>query len=210
MSSDVFICNLALGNIGKPTINALTEKSAEARECSRFFEHTRDLLLQAYPWRWAGKTAALAEITNDKPGEWGYAYRKPTDCLKVRYVRPQYDATTELTLLDQSPEAVRQREAQWIKIPYELEGTSLYCGLSPALLRYTYRITDPTKFPPMFIEAFGWHLAVRLAMPLTKDPKVRADAFKLAMSMQSAAETGDANEQRETSDIDSDLVQARG
>jgi len=202
MSSDVFICNLALGNIGKGTINDLGERSTEARECSRFFTHTRDLLLQAYPWRWAGKTAALAEIANDKDGLWSHAYRKPTDCLKVRIVRPPFDAALPMPSLLNG-----EQQLGW---PYELEGTSLYCDLSPALLHYTWRVTDPTRFPPMFIEAFGWHLAVRLAMPLTKDPKVRADAFKMAVSMQGAAEAADANEQRETSDHESELVQARG
>lgn len=200
MASIVSICNLALTNLGKDNINALSEPSAEARACNQFYDLVRDQLLQGYPWRFAGKTAALAQLTNDKPGAWGYAYQRPTDCLKVRWVRPEYSAT------DPSPQSLQEE----IGNPYEIEGQTIYCNLSPAFLRYTYRLTDPTKYSPLFAEALGWHLAVRLAMPLTRDPKVRGDTFQLAMRMQAVAETADANEVRETSDHDSELVTGRG
>lgn len=199
MSSVVFICNLALSNLGKDNITALTEASAEARACNQFYEHTRDTLLQAYPWRFAGKTASLAEIANDKTGRWEYAYQRPTDCLKVRWLRPQYSAD------ECQPTTVKEETA----FPYDIEGQSLYTDLSPAFLRYTMRLIDPTKFTALFIDALSWHLAVRLAMPLTRDPKVRADAWQVATRMQASAETHDANEVRETSDSESDLVEAR-
>lgn len=199
MSSEVYICNLALSNLGKTNISDLSEPTAEARACNQFYAHTRDTLLQAYPWRFAGKTVSLAEVPNDKPGAWRYAYRRPTDCLKVRWVRREYST------IDPTPQTLQQE----ILNPYDFEGTTLYCNLSPAFLRYTFRLTDPTKFTPLFIDALAWHLAVRLAMPLTRDPKIRADAFQLAMRMQAAAEMADANEVRETSDHDSELIEVR-
>ncbi|MGJ5032268.1 hypothetical protein ACQR1I_35900 [Bradyrhizobium sp. HKCCYLS2038] len=199
MSSVVWISNLALTNLGKDNINALSEPTAEARACNQFYAHTRDLLLQSYPWRFAGKTQSLAELTNDKPGAWGHAYQRPSDCLKVRWLRKQYSAS------DMCPQTTQEE----IGNPYELEGEMIYCNLSPAFLRYTWRITDPAKYPSLFIDALSWHLAVRLAMPLTRDPKVRADAFQLAMRMQGEAQVADANEARETSDFESDLVAGR-
>lgn len=200
MTSTVSICNLALSNIGKDNIQALNDAGPEAKACRQFYEHVRDMLLQAYPWRWAGKTQSLAEVTNDKPGAWGYAYQRPTDCLKVRYVRPQY-SETDIEIGDAKLDA--------FGVMHEIEGDRIYTDISPAFLRYTYRVTDPTKFPPLFVEALAWHLAVRLAMPLTRDPKVRADAFTIANGMQATAQMQDANEERETSDISSDLVEAR-
>lgn len=201
MTSIVSICNLALSNIGKDNISALNEATPEARACNQFYEHVRDMLLQAYPWRWAGKTVSLAEIVNDKPGAWDYAYQRPVDCLKVRYVRPQY-STTPLDLDDPKMDA--------FGVMHEIEGQTIYTDISPALLRYTAQVTDPTKFSPMFVEALSWHLAVRLAMPLTRDPSIRKEAFQIANGMQATAQMHDANEERETSDIDSDLVEARG
>lgn len=200
MTSIVSICNMALANIGKTDINDLDEASAEARACKRFYNHTLDLLLQAYPWRFAGKTLALAELANDKPGEWKRAYARPAGCLKVRWVAPQYSETDPCTLTKQ----------QEISIPYDIEGQTIYCNLSPAFLRFTLRVTDPSKYSPLFIEAMASHLAVRLAMPLTRDPKVRADAYQLAIVDQGQAQTADANEVRETSDHETEFVGVRG
>lgn len=201
MTSIVSICNLALSNIGAQNISSLSEATTEARACSQFYDHVRDMLLQAYPWRWAGKTLWLAEVANDKPGAWGHAYQRPTDCLKVRYVRPVYsDDPVDL-------EAVK---IDGFGVMHEVEGQSIYSDVSPALLHYTYQVTDPTKFPPMFVEALAWHISVRLAMPLTRDPAIRREAFQIANGMQATAQMQDANEVRETSDISSDLVEARG
>ncbi|WP_454618373.1 hypothetical protein [Bradyrhizobium cenepequi] len=199
MASIVSICNLALSNLGKQNINALSEPTAEARACNQFYEHTRDLLLEGYPWRFAGKTLSLAELTNDKPGAWKNAYRRPNDCLKVRWVRREYST------VDPCPQTLQQE----ITNPYDIEGETIYCNLSPAFLRYTCRIVDPSKFSPLFVEALSWHLSVKLAMPLTRDPKIRADAFQLAMRTQAAAEMADANEVRETSDHESEFVEGR-
>lgn len=199
MTSVVSICNLALSSLGKNTINALTEASAEARACNQFYEQTRDTLLQVYPWRFAGKTQALAEIANTEAGKWRFAYRRPNDCLKIRSIRPAYSAA--------SPCA--QTQQQEISNPYDVEGETLFCNLSPAFLRYTFRLTDPTKFSPLFVEALSHHLATRLAMPMTRDPKQRNDAFQFATQAQAMAEAADANEARNASDHDSELVEVR-
>lgn len=200
MSSVVSICNLALSNIGKNNINDLSERTAEARACKQFYDHVRDTLLQVYPWRFAGKTAALPALTNDRPGQWARAYSRPSDCLKIRWVRPEYSLTNPCPQLLQDE----------IAHPYDTEGDVIYCNLSPAFLRYTFRLTDPSRYPPMFVEALSWHLSTRLAMPMTKDVKLRADCYSTALAMQGAAAEADANEVRETSDHESELVRERG
>jgi hypothetical protein len=200
MTSEVAICNLALSNLGKQNISALTEASTEAALCNQFYEHSRDVLLQGYPWRFARKTASLAALANTREERWQYAYKRPNDCLKIRRI------STELFLdyLPYEDGVVAGGHA------YDLEGTTIFCDLSPVYLEYTWRITDPATFPPLFVDALSWHLAVRLAMPLTRDPKVRADAFQLAQRMQSEAAVADANEVRETSDYPAEMNEARG
>ena len=198
MASVVSICNLVLSNIGKDNINALTDAGAEARACSQFYEHTRDALLQVYPWRFAGASVSMAQVANDQPGQWGYAYQRPPECLKIRWVRPDYSADFQAM--------TRQDE---ISVPHEVDGQRIYCNLSPAVLRYTVRLEDPTLFSPLFVDALSWHLATRLAMPLTRDPKVRAEAFQMARMMTGEAQMADANEDRETSDHVSEMVEVR-
>lgn len=191
MTSIVGICKLALANLGKDTINDLSEPSAEARACNLFYEQTRDTLLQAYPWRFAGSTRSLAQIANDRD-DWAYAYARPSDCLKTRWVHPSRGIAASV-----GPD---------LSHAYDAEGDKIYCDLSPAFLNYTQRTIDPARYPPLFVEALSWHLAVRLAMPLTRDPKVRADAYQLAARMQAAAEAADANEVREFSDHETSLA----
>lgn len=183
MTSIVAICNLALSNIGKDNIASLSEPSAEARACRQFYEVTRDTLLQAYPWRFAGKTVTLARVTNDQGARWPYAYQRPTDCLKIRSMGAGC---------------------------FDAQGSLIYSGASPAVLSYTYRVEDPAVFSPLFADALSWHLAVRLAMPLTRDPKMRADAWQVAQQMTGLAQMADANEVPETYDHPSELVEARG
>lgn len=200
MTSIVSICNLALSNLGKENISDPSDAGAEARACRQFYEQTRDALLQVYPWRFAGRTLSLAEVTNTEAGKWRYAYQRPNDCLKVRWIRPAYSVD----------DPCAQSYQQEISNPFEIEGDALFCNLSPAFLRYTFRLVDPTKFSPLFVETLSWHLAVRLAMPLTRDLKQRNDAYQLAMQTRSQAEVADANEVRETSDHSSELVEVRG
>ena len=200
MTSVVAICNLALSNVGKDNISDLDEASAEAKLCKQFYEHTRDAVLQSYPWRFARKTEALAEIANTMDKRWLHSYRRPVDCLKIRRINNDQFAD----YMPYSDGIVAGGFA------YDIEGTAIFCDLKPAYLEYTMRLEDPTKYPPLFIEALAWHLAVRLAMPLTRDPKVRADAFQLAMRMQNDAAVADANEVRETSDSPSEMMEARG
>ncbi len=198
MASVVSICNLALSNIGKDNINSLDDAGAEARACRQFYEHTRDVLLQGYPWRFAGKTISLAQVSNDKPGQWTYAYSRPNDCLKVRWVRPSYSE-------DEVPLTAQEE----IGFPHEVEGQVIYSNLSPAFLRYTFRLDDPTRYSPLFVDALSWHVAVRLAMPLTRDPKIRADAYQIANLMLGQAQMADANEERATSDHATEFVTGR-
>lgn len=200
MSSVVFICNLALSNIGKSNISDVNEDSAEARYCKQFYAHTRDMLLQAYPWRWAQRTQILAEITNDKLNRWGHAYRRPSDCLKARRV-------LDRMLTDYIP-----HDRETVKgggFAYDIEGSTIYTDLDPAYLEYTRRAEDPTVYPPLFQDALSWQLAVRLAMPLTRDPKVRADAYQLAQQVQGQAAEADANEVRKVDDNPAEMIEAR-
>jgi len=203
VSSVVFICNLALSNLGKDNIEALSDSGAEARACRQFYEITRNLLLEAYPWRWAEKVQSMAEVVNAIPGDWAFAYNRPEDCVKVLSVHP--DRGSALAAGNLPARGADYRYG----VPYDISGPNIYCDLSPAFLRYTKRATDPTQYPATFIDALSWQLSVRLAMPLTRDKNVRSDAWAVAKQMSSEAMVNDANEVRETSDHDGDLEGAR-
>lgn len=202
MASVVSICNLALSNVGKANITALNEQSAEARACNQFYEHARNTLLAAFDWSFARKIAAMGAVANDKAGEWKAAYSLPNDRLKVRWIRPQYDEAAKRI----RPEHYQRAE---LAIPFELQGETLYSDLTPCFLRYTFRLTDPTKFSDLFIDALSWHLASYLAMPLTRDPKIRSDAQAVAQQAQGVAAEADAGQQQHDSGFVSSFLEAR-
>lgn len=195
MSSVVSICNLALGNIAKPEIQSIDEASAEAKACKQYYGHVLGVALESYPWRFARRTEAMAEVANIKPKRWGFAYQRPTGCRKALMVTD--DRFAEYDKDDPAPP------------PYDIEGDIIYCNIPAAYLIFTAQIDDPTKYTFLFIEALSWHLAVRLAMPLTRDPKIRADAYQLAVQTTGQAGVADANEVREVDDAPSRAIEAR-
>ncbi len=210
MASTVSICNLALGHLGADKIDALTEASTEARACNRFYAQTLDTLLAAGPpWRFARHEAVLAEVAGAEVsgfvgGRWAHAYALPVDLIRVRIVRPP-DGPLSGAILPGDIQGFDEGG-----FPYELFGDRLLCDLSPAVLRYIRRVDDPSKFPPLFVEALSWHLAARLAMPLTRDAGQRQAAFQMALQTQAAASAADANDERHESRIISDYERARG
>jgi hypothetical protein len=204
MASTVSICNLALGHLGADKIDALTEASTEARACNRFYSQTLDALLAAgHPWRFARHEAVLAEVTGVTGGRWSHTYALPADLLRVREVRPP-DGTLSGVIL---PGDLTSRDEGGA--PYALFGDRLLTDLSPVSLSYIRRVDDPTKFPPLFVEALSWHLAARLAMPLTRDANQRQAAFQMALQTQAAASAADANDERTGSSFISDYERVR-
>ena len=70
MISQVEICNLALTHLGVKTITLLTEPSEGARRIKAVYDSTRDSVLRAHNWNFAGKTEALAEISGEPTLGW--------------------------------------------------------------------------------------------------------------------------------------------
>ena len=169
MASEVSICNLALAHIGdRATVSSLSppEGSAQAEHCARFYPQARDTILEMHTWGFATKRVVLADssLVALVPSPWLYAYRLPSDSLKV------------ISVL--GPFASNDAESE----PYEMEqgsdgSTVLYSNVEDAVCRYTARVDDTNKFPPLFVEALSWLLASMLAGPVLKG-KTGVDAAR--------------------------------
>ena len=140
MSSETDICNLALAHFGQDaSIDSIDppDGSAEAEHCARFYPIARDEVLESHTWGFAQYRATLAALTNDRE-DWGYRYALPAECIKPRIV-----------LTDGYSSSANEGE------PFEREGDSIYTDAQDAVLVYTKRITDTTKFTPMFTSAMS-------------------------------------------------------
>lgn len=157
-SSETEICNLALAHLGDTQgIAALTERSTAARSCALWYPQIRDEVLADFPWPFATRSEALALVaTFSSPSEWAYSYRYPSDALAVWRILP-YGRLR----VPSSTNIVPFREVS------DATGRLLYVDLPAATVEFTFRITDPTRYPPAFVAALALKLAAALAPQLT-------------------------------------------
>ena len=188
MASVVDLCNLALSRLGdSATVASIDppEGSAQAEHSSRFYPIARDSLLEMHNWKFATRRAVLSELTVDS-FNWTYAYAEPNGALRIISV---LDATQSAE--DESyPFAAESGE----------DGAALiYTNLQDATVRYVARVTDTTKFSPLFADALAWLLASHIAGPLIKGTAGQAAAkacytnFNLVFSY---AKVSDANQRK--------------
>jgi hypothetical protein len=184
MASEVDICNLALGHLGdNATVASLNppEGSAQAEHCARFYPMARDSLLELHTWGFATKRATLAQLGTGWP-EWDYAYAQPSDALNILAVLPP-DSTDDYSIAS---------------VTNDGNGV-IYTDQADAVLRYTGRVEDTTKFSPTFVVALSWHLAAMLAGPIIKGDAGAAEAKRcsaMGEAWLSKAKESDANQRR--------------
>ncbi|QPT15231.1 hypothetical protein I6G37_09940 [Serratia rubidaea] len=200
MASVVQICNVSLSRLGNSrVISSLSERSKEAAACNLFYEDCRDAVLADFPWHFATKRVALADLDIEQP-DWRFSYRYPTDCMRIisivspngqRYVTPE------------------------MRVPYEVgsdtEGTGrlILTDLPKAWIRYVSRVTDANMFGPEFCDALSWRLAAEINMQITGDAGLGNRAEQKYQQTISAATTLSMNETQEPPAPWSDVTDAR-
>lgn len=207
MSSEVDICNLALGHLGdKATVASLDppEGSAQAEHCARFYPMARDALLELHTWRFATRRATLAELTNAWP-QWDYAYAKPNNCLRVISIIPP-DATD-----DQIESGADVEQAYTCELNDDLAEVIL-TDQEDAVVRFIVRVTDTTRFSPLFVMTLSWQLASMLAGPVIKGDAGAAESKRCAQMAQwwlAKATQSDASQQNITTESTASWIAGR-
>lgn len=150
MDGPTQICNQSLGKLGAKRINDLGDTSdtkLEAIQCRLHYEPTRDALLRSHWWRFARARAVLSKDTDFDDFEWDNSFILPTDFLRFRSIYEE-DGTTSKS----------RRHA--------IEGQRILTNLSAVSLRYIRKVTDTTKFDPLFTKVLVWLLADEMIGPL--------------------------------------------
>lgn len=148
MASPTELCNMSLGRLGAKRINDIgnaSDSKEEAIQCRLHYEQTRDALLRSHWWRFASARATLSADTETPDFEWTYQYPLPTDFLRMK--KPY-----EGFLNPQRP----------LQYTYELEGTMLLTDETTVEIKYIRKVTDVTKFDPLFIEVLVLTLALKM------------------------------------------------
>lgn len=188
MASTIDICNLALAHLGEiPSISSIDppEGSAHAEKCERFYPVARDAALEMRNWSFALKRVQLAQVP-DNATQWAYKYALPSDIIRpVAIPVPGYAFTADF--LPWAGGSNRPNSADFIT-----EGDYLYTNADDAQLLYLFRLTDVTKFTPLFVNSVAWLLASYLAGAITRDMDIKQWCYQmfereLGLSAQSMA-----------------------
>ena len=150
-SSEVAICNGALGLLGAESITALSDTSKQAQLCNLFYEQVRDETMRAFRWNFATRQTTLSvplDSTDENAPkmDWAYGFALPASvsdyCLRVL--------------------KAENHEEHFVR------GRYLYCDSSAITIEYIRRVLNPDEYDAHFKVACAANLAMHLAMPITK------------------------------------------
>ena len=184
MASEVDVCNLALAHLAdEAAVSSISppDGSAQADHCKRFYPIARDALLEIFAWPFATARVALALTTGEPAGAWEYEYVMPADVARVLSINVD-------GVLDDTA-------TQDYVIETNSDGSAVILTNTPdAIMRYTRRVTDTTKFSPLFVTTLSWLLASFLAGPITKSKQDAAAAYQRFLTELAKSSTSAANQ----------------
>lgn len=177
MRSLTQIANEAIAELPAHSITSLDDGSREAEECAKFLPGIVSEMIGYHDWDFVRRRVVLAEVTNDRPGEWSKAYALPGQMSSpIKLVRPQSAtgqfafATGEgLTLIDVLVTPVLfwpTTQLPHAAIDYEVANGVLYTDLEAATLEYSTDALQPETWTALFQQAVIAALASRIARPL--------------------------------------------
>ena len=176
MATEVSICSNALRKLGDDPITSLTDDTERARLCNAFYEPARDSLLRSHPWNFAITRAALTQLSTTPAYGFAYQYALPTDPYCLRVLEMEYqDYIFKIENL-------------------ATEGRVLLTDEGTAKILYIARITDTNIFDSLFVDCLTYHLAVKLAYPVTNSASLQAQMQQLYGLKLSEARSVDGQE----------------
>jgi len=175
VNSPADLVNLALVRMGsKVRVNSLFEGSEAAKPALDIYSQTRDELLRQSDWGFAERNITLTLLKQAPVGgyipptywssaypplPWFYEYGYPSDCLKVRAIKPtpifipNFDPQPNVFSIANDNSLVPAQKVILSNVPQ-------------AILVYTGQVTDMTTWEADFVEAFASALSRRLAPAL--------------------------------------------
>lgn len=199
MPSEIDIANLALSHLGEDAnVSSFDppEGGPHAELCARWYPIARDAMLEMHAWNFA-----LARVSpparDSEASSWLYAYPLPAECISVVSVLPP-DAMNDYASL--VIDGYSSYQPQGFAVERLTDGTVVvYTNAADAQLRYTKRVTDTSRFPPLFVIALARLLASYLAGPIIKGDVGRNEAkghlqiFQMELRQATASDAGQQN-----------------
>ena len=181
MTSEVSICNQALGWLGQDAITSLDDRNKAAEICNNNYPDLRRDLIEGTAWSFALQRRILTQDNSDDENRWGnykwYAVPDPDNALMVHrvFADPQ-----------ERIQAIWFLEGSFVVVRQNLQLTS-GAGIPPALAasgsllyaKIVYDVVNPAKFSPKFAQALAARLAADICIPLTSSRQLQTDMWAL-------------------------------
>jgi len=146
-TSEVAICNSALGLLKEDAIINLTDDNIRAKNCNKFYARERDALLRVYPANFSTTRAVLNQSTNTPA--WGFSYAYPLPSDYIRFIEMQ-DGN------------IYAHKIEWV-----VDALCLVTDASTVKIKYTRAVTDVNSMDELFKRWLGHRMATLMAYPIT-------------------------------------------
>jgi hypothetical protein len=199
----VDIVNLALARLGdEATVSSIDppDGSAQATHCARFYPMARDAILDQGQWSFSTTRGTLNLLSVVPKSGWLYAYAPPSIFLNI--IALFVSGATD----DHNPQ-------QFIMESLEDGTTVVYSNIQSPVCMYSFRVTDPSKFPPLMVESLVLLLMSYLAGPIIKGSegiKLSQQYYSMFGRVLSLAMASDAAQRKVTRVHTPDFIAARG
>lgn len=231
MASQLDVWNLALSNLdSSETVQTPNDTSEAAGSCARWYNWSRQKVLESAHWDFATKTPALALVLDQNtlpvssviyPG-WRYVYQRPNDCFRMLAVTTNYGLRVNPFLAFWWRAGAMDCSAgSWgpFRPPFRevLDQVATPPGQSINILTdqdsaYGVYVTDVQNvnlWPSAFMEAVAWRLATKIAGPISANQAAKEMAIKMAEVSITAALAVSLNEKQPDPYPDSPAITAR-
>lgn len=148
MPTETELVNSALRKIGGGRILDIDEEVASAGIARDVFDQERDDLLRIHTWNFAITRAKLARLATVPTFDFGYAYAKPADCMRIVSV---HASSAGVDAIRYKAESIAQEAENYVAV--------ILCDASDVWLRYVRKVTDPNLMEPGFRQVLILRLA---------------------------------------------------
>lgn len=203
MASQLDVYNLALSNLNSSaTVQSINDNSNEAAACNRFYDTSRQKVLERAFWDFATKSPPLTLVLDQNtlpisaivyPG-FRYVYQRPQDCLRFLAVTTNYGLRVNPFLAFWWRAGAMDCSAgSWgpFRPPYVIrldQTNQANPGQSLVLLTdqdsaYGVYVTDVLNvnlWSQSFLECVAWQLSARISGPLSANERAKQTAIQEA------------------------------
>lgn len=154
--TDIEICNLALGLLGKAGLTTLDDGTPQANVCKALYSPVRDAVLEDRIWSFAKQQYILAPLADAPLFGFDHQFELPGEVVRVHRCD---DGTGSYRLV------------------WEKHGRRIFADVDSLYLVAVTKVEDGSLYSPAFCMAVATRLAFKAAVPLTENRQLKADLW---------------------------------